>query len=239
MKAGLALLLAAAFALAACGDDDDGSGPSTTQQDKQEAKRKECFARYEVPADVSACIRGETPAEQEDTDGDGLPDDSDPDPYSPVNEEQPEEPETAQKVLAIGQGGRDEGLGFKVVSLEPVESIPAADEFEESIYPPPGGKLYKAVIGVKNFGDVKADPFCGGAGGAVLLDEQDRNYEYEDPLGAAGNEWICLDGIAPGFNAQATLGFKVPRSFRMGGLVLWDSESSDFDGEESNLVVVP
>jgi hypothetical protein len=238
MRVGVALLLAAAFVLAACGDDDGGE-PSSRAQDKPEAKRKECFAKYEVPADISACVRGDAPAVEEDTDDDGIPDSSDPDPYSPANTDEPEEPETAQKVLTIGQGGRDEGLGFKVLSLEQVESIPAADEFEESIYPPSGGKLYAAKLEVKNFGDVKADPFCGGVGGAVLLDEQDRNYEYEDAVGAAGNDWICLDGIAPGFTAQAILGFKVPRSFRMGGLVLWDSESSDFDGSESNLLVLP
>jgi hypothetical protein len=192
-----------------------------------------------VPADISACLAGNRPQEQEDTDGDGLPDDSDPDPYSPANEEQPAEPETAQKVLAIGQGGRDDGLGFKVLSLDRVESIPAADEFSESIYPPPGGKLYRAVVEVKNLGGVPADPFCGG-GSAVLLDAQDRNYEYEDLIAVGGpNEWICGDGIGPGFNAQAVLGFQVPRSFRMGGLVLWDGESSDSDGTESNVVVVP
>jgi hypothetical protein len=238
MRAVLALLLAAMLALAACGDDDDGSGESATREGGQEAKRKECFARYEVPADITACIRGDAPAKEEDTDGDGIPDDSDPDPYSPANLEEPEEPETAQKVVAVGQGGRDDGLGFKVLSLERVESIPAADEFSESIYAPPGGKLYKAVVQVKNFGQTAADPFCG-SGSAVLLDVQDRNYEYEDPIGGGTNEWICGDGVAPGFNAQATLGFKVPRSFRMGGLVLWDGESSDFDGSESNLLVLP
>jgi hypothetical protein len=59
--------------------------------------------------------------------------------------------------LTIGQGGRDEGLGFKVLSLDQVESIPPADEFEEAIYPPPSGKLYAAKVEIKNFGDVKAD----------------------------------------------------------------------------------
>jgi hypothetical protein len=216
MRAVLALLLAAVVALAACGDDDGGGG-EPSGQNGQEAKRQECFAKYEIPADISACVRGEEPAAPE----------------------EPEEPETAQKVLTIGQDGRDEGLGFKVLSLEQVESIPAADEFEESIYPPPGGKLYQAVVQIKNFGQTAADPFCGGVGGAVLLDINDRNYEYEDPVGASGNDWICLDGVAPGFTAEATLGFKVPRSFRMGGLVLWDTDSSDYDGSESNLVVVP
>jgi hypothetical protein len=238
MKTALALLLAAAFAMAACGDDDDRTDPSSSAQGGQQAKRKECFANYSVPADVSACIAGDKPAAQEDTDGDGLPDDSDPDPYSPASEEETEEPETAQKALAIGQGGRDDGLGFKVLSLERVDSIPAADEFSESVYPPPGGKLHRAVLEVTNFGDVAADPFCGG-GSAVLLDVDDRNYEYESPIGGGGNDWICDTGVAPGFNAQATLGFKVPPSFRMGGLVLWDGESSDIDGAESNLVVVP
>jgi hypothetical protein len=238
MKTALALLLTAAFALAACGGEEEGEEPSSSGQGKQQAKRKECFAKYEVPSDVSACLRGEAPSEQEDTDGDGLPDNSDPDPYSPANEEEPEEPETVQKHLAIGQRGRDDGLGFKVLSLERVDSIPAADEFSESIYPPPGGKLYQAVVQVKNLGDVKADPFCG-SGGAVLLDVNDRNYEYEDPIGGGSNDWICDTGVAPGFNAQATLGFKVPGSFRMGGLVVWDSDSSDYDGSESNLVVVP
>jgi hypothetical protein len=238
-KAVLALSLAVALALAACGDDDGGEEQAAGGQGAQEERRKqECFAKYEVPADISACLRGDAPAKQQDTDGDGLPDDSDPDPYSPANEEQPAEPETVQKELAIGEGGRDDGLGFKVLSLDRVESIPAADEFSESIYPPPGGKLYQAVVQVKNLGDVKADPFCGG-GSAVLLDINDRNYEYEDPIGGGGNDWICDTGVAPGFNAQATLGFKVPRSFRMGGLVLWDGDSSDFDGSESNLVVVP
>ena len=73
----------------------------------------------------------------------------------------------------------------------------------------------------------------------MLLDAQDRNYPYEDVLGGGGNDWICLDGVAPGFNAEATLGFKVPNSFKMGGLVLWDGDSSDYDGNESNLIVIP
>jgi hypothetical protein len=233
-------LIAALVLFGACGggDDDDAGEPAPAAQDRQQANHQECFAKYEVPAEISACIRGDAPPEQEDTDDDGLPDDSDPDPYSPANTEEPAEPETAQKTVSIGQGARDEGLGFKVLSLEQVESIPAADEFSESIYPPPGGKLYQAVVQVKNLGDVPADPFCG-SGSAVLLDINDRNYEYEDPLGASGNDWICDRGIAPGFNAQATLGFKVPRSFRLGGLILWDGDSTDFDGSESNVAVVP
>jgi hypothetical protein len=101
----LPVVTAAPLLLGACGggDDEDAGKASTTAQDTREAKRAECFAKYEVPDEISACPRGDAPAEQEDTDGDGLQNDSDPDPYSPANTEEPSEPETAQKTVNIGQ----------------------------------------------------------------------------------------------------------------------------------------
>jgi hypothetical protein len=188
---------------------------------------------------------------QADSDGDGVidtddvsPDDSTvsvPDDLPPVEDSSPDTPEPpaadpAQTTVGLNEGARDDGLGFKVLSIEEVDSVPPYDEFANAVYPPPGGKLYKATLQVKNFGQTPADPLCGD-GGAVLLDINDRNYHPVDAIDT--NENVCLDGIAPGFNEQYVLAFKVPRRFQLGGLVLWNSDSEDYSGEESNVAVLP
>jgi hypothetical protein len=62
MRTALALLLAAAFALAACGGETE-TVTVTEGADTDEAGggSDRCFRDYETPADISACQRGETP----------------------------------------------------------------------------------------------------------------------------------------------------------------------------------
>ena len=115
----LALVAALGVSFTACGD---------------EAKKVEAEAKADTPAQTET-----ESGEMEDTDADGILDSVDPDPYSPSEpessepeetwEEEPAEP--VQKMLSVGQGGRDDGLGFKALLLGQVESIPAADEFSD------------------------------------------------------------------------------------------------------------
>jgi hypothetical protein len=92
------------------------------------------------------------------------------------------------------------------------------------------------VLEVKNYGSTAMDPFCADSS-AVLLDVNDRNYEPVNTLDI--NEWVCDTGVAPGFKEQVNLAFQVPKGFKLGGLVLWNSESSDYDGGQSNIAVLP
>jgi hypothetical protein len=243
----VALFVVAAIAAVGigCGSGSESSEAEAENTQSAGDKLKErCFADYSVPADISACLDGDEPAAQEDLDADGLPDDTDPDPYSPENvaaeesevwaEEESSEPH--ETVVGIGEGAKDDGLGIKVLSIERVESVSPADDYSDPVYAPPGGAVYKVVVEVKNYGAQAMDPFCIDEG-AVLLDENDRNYK---PINTSDlNDWVCLDGVAPGFKATTTFAYQVPKSFKLGGMVLWNTESSDYDGEQSDIVVVP
>jgi hypothetical protein len=37
-------------------------------------------------------------------------------------------------------------------------------------------------------------------GPAVLVDENDRNYQPEDATSSGTNDWVCNTGVGPGFN---------------------------------------
>lgn len=138
----------------------------------------------------------------------------------------------------IGGTGSDEGLAFRVTRLAVVSSIPQTEYSDPlTVTPVAGAKLVTADVTVTNNGDTSVDPFCGGTG-AVLLDEADRNF---DPLSQVqisipGNT-ICGDGIQPGFKARYTLAFQIPKSATVGALVLWNSNSVDYDRKSYVLFV--
>ncbi len=155
-----------------------------------------------------------------------------------LDEETPADEDQAETYLDVGEGGKDDGLGFKVLSLEEVDSIPPADEYSSTIYAPPNGKLVAAEVEMTNYGKTSMDPFCGSSG-AVLLDLAERNYELDTEAMLEMGAPFCDGGVAPGFTEQVTLPFKVPTRFKMGALILWNSDSADSDGEESELIVEP
>jgi hypothetical protein len=90
------------------------------------------------------------------------------------------------------------------------DRLPASDEATSPPKARSGAKLVSAKVTIKNGGKRKVDPYCGG-GGAVLLDEEDRNYEpIAEVYGIKGNTSVCGDGISPRFRDTLTLAFEVP-----------------------------
>lgn len=193
----------------------------------------------------------------EDTDGDGTPDSSDPDPYasndtsaddtadndlesSPSGDEDTTEPDeadgrdTAETNVRVGDAAADDDVTFKVTSLQTVQSIPV-DEYSDPIVRKPGTKLIRADITWKNNTNAPLDIFCGQEP-AILLDQDQRNFQPRDvTLDIAGNE-TCGDELQPGFKQSVTLAFQIPADSKTLGLILWNKDAEDdFDGSSSSI----
>jgi hypothetical protein len=136
-------------------------------------------------------------------------------------------------VRQVGGTGIDDGLAFRVLSIERVPEI-QLDEFSDPpvARPVKGAKLIEAKVVVTNKGSVSVDPFCGG-GGATLLDVNDRNFDSlsDIALDIPGNQ-VCGDELQPGFRDTYTLVFQTPESAKVAGIALWNGNSEeDFSGE--------
>jgi hypothetical protein len=180
-----------------------------------------------------------------DTDGDGVYDLYDPEPnnsaVSSYDDDAPTEDDAAPKqtVKGLNEWGSDDHMKVKITSMEKVNSIPAANEYSESVVDKPGSSLVAVHMEVKNNGDDEIDPLCGGGHGFVLLDQKDRNF---DPLDKEIeiNDNVCSDGIQPGFKSSYVMAFRLPAGAKIGGLVVWnDDAEGDFSGEQSELLFTP
>lgn len=166
------------------------------------------------------------------TDDSTLDDDSAP----TEDEDAPTEDDAGnQTVKSIGQWGEDDDMKVKVLSMEKVDSIPPADDWSKPVNDKSGSSLIAVKIEVKNNGDNDIDPLCGGGNGFVLLDQNDRNFDALDNL-LDINDNVCGDGIQPGFKSSYTLAYRLPAGSKIGGLVVWNSDADDYDGEESELL---
>ena len=128
----------------------------------------------------------------------------------------------------LGQTGKDGQLTFRVTRVEKVSSIPL--EYDDPITPPRNAQLIVVTVTYRNDGRSEADPFCGETG-AVLIDEQDRNFEWEDgAISIAGNS-IC-SGVQPGFKSTDKLPFFIPKGARPAAVAVWDGdEENDYGGD--------
>jgi hypothetical protein len=196
------------------------------------------------------------PVNTEDTDGDGIPDANDSDPYAAADtaddsstdefDNAPDETddsflddadeETAHTAVSVGEPATDDDVTFKVLSLEPVSSLPT-DEFSDGpITPKKGAKLVKAVVTWKNNTSKSESIFCGG-GSAILLDQNARNFDPIDDQIDIANNGLC-DDVQPGFKQTVTLAFQMPKDSNTTELVLWnDAAEDDFDGSQSDVRV--
>ncbi|WP_217924615.1 hypothetical protein [Miltoncostaea oceani] len=127
----------------------------------------------------------------------------------------------------IGQTGTDGAIAFRVTALGPSETIPL--EYSDPIAAPSGARLILATVEIRNVGSVKVDPFCGNTG-AILIDDQGRNFEADmDSVSITGNS-ICT-GVQPGFRSTEKLAFAIPDGAKVSALALWDrDEADDYEG---------
>ena len=152
-----------------------------------------------------------------------------------------DESETEQTVIDLNERGQDDGVSFKVKNIDEVASISISEYTGEGpIKPPTGGKLIKVSLSVKNDGKDSINPFCGGFSGIQLVDADERHFDaHEDSVSISGND-ICGNNIQPGFSADFTFAFKLPRGSTVGYLSIWNSEAEeDSEGTISKLRVEP
>ena len=131
-------------------------------------------------------------------------------------------------VRQVGGTGIDDGLAFRVLSIERVPEIQLEEFSDPSVARPvKGAKLIEAKVVVTNKGSVSVDPFCG-AGGATLLDVEDRNFDSmsDIALEIPGNQ-VCGDELQPGFRETYTLVFQTPKSAKVAGIALWNENSEE------------
>jgi hypothetical protein len=229
-----ALVAIIAICLSAC-----GSEPTKTASVKPKPVTTATATATPDPLDPSTT----------DTDGDGVFDQFDVDPADPDvtvaedDDSAPTEDEDAptedaagnQTVKSIGQWGEDDDMKVKVVSMEKVNYIPAVNEYSDPVNDKSGSSLVAVKVEVKNNGNNDIDPLCGGGNGFVLLDQDDRNFDPLDSL-LDINDNVCGDGIQPGFKSTYTIAYRLPAGSKIGGLVVWNSDADDYDGEESELL---
>jgi hypothetical protein len=201
------------------------------------------------------------PVNQDDTDGDGIPDANDGAPYDANSTTAPSEDDDfgdapsadeeddsslddaeqdgpSHTRVNVGEAGVDDDVTFKVLSLEAVSSIPTDEYSDGPITAKPGAKLVKAVVRWKNNMSKSADIFCGG-NSAILLDQNDRNFDpIDDQIDIAGNN-ICGEDVQPGFTQTVTLAFQMPKDSNTTALALWNSDfEDDYDGQQTDVLVV-
>lgn len=127
----------------------------------------------------------------------------------------------------VGQTGKDGAITFRVTAIEP--TAPIQREFDDPISAPSGARLIRATVVIRNDGKVKVDPFCGNSG-AILIDDQGRNFEFDSGSVSIDGNSIC-EGVQPGFRSTETLVFAIPEGARPEALALWDgNEPDDFEG---------
>jgi hypothetical protein len=135
-------------------------------------------------------------------------------------------------VRELGGTGNDDGLAYRVQSIEEVSSI-QLDEYTDpsAIRPVAGARLIAARVTVINNTRVGVGPFCAGTG-VTLVDADDRNFEMVDDSTWIPDNEICGDDIQPGFQDTYTLAFQMPKSAKVAGLALWNSDSeTDYSGD--------
>lgn len=132
--------------------------------------------------------------------------------------------------VALGRPGADRQVRFRLLEVRQVGSF---RDYFDTYRPAAGAKFVQARIEVKNLGKVPVDPFCG-TNGAVLVDEEDRNFPWQsDSLGIDGN-LTCNDGVKPGFTNVETLVFEIPADAEPRAIALWDgSDPQDTSGDRS------
>lgn len=132
---------------------------------------------------------------------------------------------------SVGQSGKDGSISFKVVSIGVEKSIPLS--YQDPITAPAGAKLMVVRVTYRNDGRVKVDPFCGSSG-AVLIDDRDRNFEFDSSNAIFIEPNSICEGVQPGFKATDILPFIVPAKAQITAVALWDdSEDGDYSGESS------
>jgi hypothetical protein len=145
-----------------------------------------------------------------------------------------------QTAHSLNEWGKDEGMKVKVTSMEAVDSIPPAPPtwLNDGINDKSGSTLIAVHLEIANDTRKAIDPLCA-VSSFVLLDQKDRNFDPIDNV-IDTNKNVCDDGIQPGFKASYVLGYRLPPSSEIGGLVVWNGDSdSDYDGEKSELVFTP
>ena len=202
---------------------------------------------------ATATTTTDTTADPADTDGDGIADDADSDPYSPNNssddnaptedDSAPSEDEDTPKQTQHGlnEWGQDDGMRVKVLSMTKVSYIPPAPPawLHDGVKDKAGSSLISVRVEVKNAGKQAIDPLCGGGSGFVLLDQADRNFNALDKL-LDINDNVCGDGIQPGFKSTYTIAYRLPAGSQIGGLVVWnDDADDDYDGTRTQLAFTP
>ena len=109
----------------------------------------------------------------------------------------------------------------------------------QSLLPERGYAFLEARVDVVNRTGRSTDPFCGD-NGAKLFTRGGQGY---DPIEAmdrlAGNEPLCLPGIAPDERARLRVVFQVPRGASAARVNLWngDTEAGDISGRRTQLRV--
>jgi putative hemolysin len=226
------MALVAMLAVSACGEvkQDQTKKPTASKPRdmvaEQKAYCKENGWIYEEPitaGGAGSCKSAPSePADSAPTEDDTVPtEDTD---------------QSKQTVHNTNEWGQDDGMRVKVLSMQKVDSIPAADEFSSSVSDKAGSSLIAVRMEVQNAGKKAIDPLCGGGSGFVLLDQNDRNFDPLDKL-LDINDNVCGDGIQPGFKSTYVMAFRLPAGSHIGGLVVWNSDASDdYDGGKTELL---
>jgi hypothetical protein len=149
-----------------------------------------------------------------------------------------EEPPASKKQIerSFGGVGADGDVAFSVKSWRRVSSV--LQSYESAKTPVAGAAFVEVTVSYENRGKKALSPFCGGQG-AILIDEDDRNFnpKSEIAVGRPGSK-IC-DELQPGFKRTDVLVFEIPKSARENSIAVFDPNESDDFLNETYVIFAP
>jgi hypothetical protein len=136
----------------------------------------------------------------------------------------------------FGGTGIDGNIAFTVKGWNKASSV--AQEYEAAEQAGPGATFWLVDVAYTNKGKTSVSPFCGSSG-AVLIDEEDRNFDHDSSVGISMADNPLCDDLQPGFRENVTLVFKTPSTAKPNSIAVWDDSETDDFSRESYVVFAP
>ena len=171
-----------------------------------------------------------------DRDADGVPDAEDPRPVDRLGGPLPGPAgSTAERRLAVGETGVDDGISFRVSALREGASIEGEAVEGGDLEPSERGKLVRADVELRGPPPEAVLEFCGTFDAFALVDEEGRRFQVMPEIEEIPDNKRACDALEAR-RLRQIIPFEIPKSARFTGLQAWNHAAPDDpDGRRSRL----